>query len=204
MFRSVAALSLSLALCSCSTASRETSASAPDASAPVESAALSTIAKTPAFAARLSAAKPLTREGDRFRLVRRGWGDGSSTLPAHAAAPLHLGTSTLSIDVESEDVTDVAAEERSNALVFAGARPGTDVVLLSSTSAVEELRVLHEGAEARARYRIRTGPTVGSLRVREGRIEVLDASGVVRIETEPAFAVDRMGARRALDGEART
>src|SRR5690606_30327408 len=110
---------------------------------------------------------------------------------------LESGRPGVFVEVQSEDLAPVAGEVASNALVFVDARPGTDVVHVAAGPAVEELRVLRsKDAEPVARYRLRVGPGVGSVRVRDGVVEVLDPEGVPRIATERPFAVDAAGARR--------
>ncbi len=185
MVRSLLALAL-LSLTSCS--QTETRSESADASAP-RASSLETLARS-SFAPRVSTARPLRREGDRF-VPPRSW-SSSITLPAIANAPLRLGT----FEVSAEDCAPREASLADNMLVFADALPATDIVLLASPGVIEELRVLRTSeASTSARYRI---ARAGSVRTVGARLEVLDAQGVVRLATEDAFAVDARGQRRAL------
>ncbi len=204
---------IALAVAGCSSKSNlSTPPDAPDAStstteatASAPSLALAPIARSDVFAARLAAARPLVRDGAGFRVERTRWSSGASMLPSRADAPLRLdaGRSGVFVEVSSLDLAPADAKRSANALVFEDARPATDLVFLSSASVVEELRVLRSSeAKTTARYRLVTGPAVSSVRVVSDaagdRLEILDVEGVVRIATEPAFAVDAQGTRRAV------
>jgi N-acetylneuraminic acid mutarotase len=85
-------------------------------------------------------------------------------------------------------------------LVFDGVAPDTAIAHLVAATHYEEIRLATSPrAPTTSNYRIVAGPGVAELRLREGRIEALDATGVVRIGSAPMFAVDSRGVRRALD-----
>lgn len=99
-------------------------------------------------------------------------------------------------DHESEPVR---AELVENTLVFPLAGPDTDVLYMAEPGRVEELRVLRsEQAPSESVYRVRTGPDVHRVRVREGRIELLDAKGRSELSSAAPYAIDRRGMKRFL------
>ncbi|MGZ3456113.1 MAG: Kelch repeat-containing protein, partial [Polyangiales bacterium] len=75
--------------------------------------------------------------------------------------------------------------------------PDTDVIVTAAGSGFEEVRVLKgPSAPSTARWKIRRGSAVASLRVREGRVEALDAAGVVQLSAAPMLATDAAGTQR--------
>ncbi len=85
----------------------------------------------------------------------------------------------------------------SDTVIFREAARSTDVVFVAGPNHLEELRVLRDGrASPVARYRLEHGPAIAVVRLREGRVEAVDAHGVVRVASAPAFAIDATGRRR--------
>ncbi len=184
-----------LALCALSIAACDRGSSThtqpADASVSSSGSPLVTIARVPAFSARIAAARALVRDGDRLVTAQRTWSQRAA-IPTVANAPLRLGR----IDIAADDCEPTEGVLDGRGVVFADARPSTDVVMLATGDVIEELRVLRSNnAPTSARYRIRGA---GSVRVASARLEILDATGVVRITTEDAFAIDARGERRAL------
>ncbi len=197
-------------LASACTTSPSRSHDAPDATstadpvAPPSSRAVevvATLARVEALAANLAAGRALERFDDRFRPKKHAWSSADVSLPAHAAAPLRIEAraSGAWIEVAAVDLTGVGAQSTTTALVFPAARAATDVVLVATPNGAEELRLLRTSdAPSDARWRIHVGPGIGTVRVRQGRIEALDHAGVARIVAEAPFAVDARGTRRDL------
>ncbi len=120
--------------------------------------------------------------------------------PLRADAAMHLaveGHDGLWLEVTATDVRPVAESLVEGALVAPDAADGLDLVHVASLVGVEELRVLRRAADAvSARWSIARGAGVASVRAREGRVEAIDAGGVVRIATAPMYAIDAHGTRR--------
>lgn len=122
-------------------------------------------------------------------------------LPERASLPLHLALhddASFFASITALDVNDVVVEIVQKTRVFRGAARATDLVHLSDETRVEELRLLHEGASGELRWSLHAGPAVARVRLREGRVELLDASSVVRLSSAPMFALDAHGRRREL------
>ncbi|MGZ3423043.1 MAG: Kelch repeat-containing protein, partial [Polyangiales bacterium] len=130
-----------------------------------------------------------------------------ATLPTRAGQPLHVGVSdTIWIDITAEGDAPVEAQHIEGALVYAGARADHDVVLTAQKRHLEELRVLRSPASGSSlKYRVKLGPGVSQLRVREGVVEVLDHAGTARLRSDPWFALDarhrRIDIVPTLEGE---
>lgn len=136
----------------------------------------------------------LGREG-RLELGGGGYrlaGDRlDAVLPASSRAPLRIGR----IAIDSSLPREVTSEPVGGALVFRDAALDTDVVLVAEPTRVEEIRVLRTPrASAHATYRI----DAHGVRVREGRVEIVDDDGKLLLNTERMFAVDVQGTRREL------
>ncbi|MGZ3419687.1 MAG: kelch repeat-containing protein [Polyangiales bacterium] len=123
-----------------------------------------------------------------------------------ASAPLRADQS-LRIEVDQDVFVEITGSDLGASLgqrveeawVFPDARPGLDVVQVTTDTRVEELRLVRDVEMAReTRYRLRLGPGITSVRARERRVELLDREGRVRLASEPAFAIDAKGQRRAL------
>ncbi|MGZ6091747.1 MAG: Kelch repeat-containing protein, partial [Polyangiales bacterium] len=125
-----------------------------------------------------------------------------ATLPTHAQGAIHVGNKDHtgeSLDVSAEGVEPVEGRLVDNALVFANAAPSTDIVHVLDGVEVEELRVLRDAnAPTVARYSIRKGDGIVSVRVEGNRVQALDKDGHVRIQSAGVFAVDAKGVRRDL------
>ncbi len=122
-------------------------------------------------------------------------------LPATARAPLHVGDGSTGawIEVLADVPRDVQATHAAGATTFLDAAPGIDVVLLPTSGGVEEVRILRRfGAATLARYAIVAGSAIAAMRVREGRVEAIDARGRVAVAAAPPFAVDARGTRREV------
>jgi len=125
-----------------------------------------------------------------------------ATFPTHAGDPMHLairGESGFFLDVSADDALPVAAEMHDSMLVMKSFADDADLVHVAAPGRAEELRVLHgDRAPSTTRHRIHSGPAVASVRLRDGRVEALDADGRVRIASERLFAIDARGERRDL------
>jgi N-acetylneuraminic acid mutarotase len=123
-----------------------------------------------------------------------------------AVAPLSsTGTQRLAVralrgfDLELAPLglRDVAGKLEDGSVVYAGAAPDTDVVLTFAGDGFEEVRILGSAlAPTTMRWRVRRGAAVASMRVREGRVELLDESGVVQLSAAPMLATDALGVQR--------
>ncbi len=123
-------------------------------------------------------------------------------LPRHADDGLSLALTdhpAFSLRIVPLGLAHVEASPEATRRIFARARPSTDVFHLVSDHAVEELRVVRTRAGAVSlEYVLETGAEVRDVQVHGGRVELLDAGGVARIWSDPAFAVDAHGTKRAL------
>jgi hypothetical protein len=178
-------------------------------------ATLATLARFAPFARALGAGRSLARDDRGFSLPAPAALAGAAavfamharfprgleaTSPAHSDGPLHLavGDDDFFVDVRAEG-TAVAGVAEGGAVVYANAGRSTDVVHVVERDSVEELRLLNDAsAPTVARYRLTVGRGVASMRLREGRLELLDARGFVRLATAPMFAVDARGQTRPL------
>lgn len=76
---------------------------------------------------------------------------------------------------------------------------GTEVVHVVSGGRFEELRRVHRALDRiELRYAVALGDGLVRLRVVDDHVEAVDARGVARLRTEPAFAVDAKQTVRAL------
>lgn len=103
------------------------------------------------------------------------------------------------VELRSEELARVPAAVVDKAVVFERAAVDTDVVHVASPTLVEEFRVLRtEHANKTFRWSMRKGPRVHTVRVRDGRFEIVDRDDRVVFEGTPVFAVDAKGVRRDL------
>ncbi|MBI2393901.1 MAG: hypothetical protein HYV09_30295 [Deltaproteobacteria bacterium] len=117
---------------------------------------------------------------------------------AEGALRLEVDAATW-IELRPRDARAVPRRDEGGVAVYADAMADVDLVYVTEGARVEELRLAHtRAAAARSTWDVRLGPSVGALRVKDGRVEVLDAKGAVRIATEPAWAADANGVRRAV------
>jgi hypothetical protein len=123
-----------------------------------------------------------------------------ASLPARASSALHVGLDAdVWIELSPRGARDVAAREVDGISVFASALPDLDLAYVRESDRVEELRVAHSRAAAsRATWDVRLGPGVSAIRVKDNHVEVLDARGVVRLQTTTAYAIDARATRRDL------
>lgn len=101
------------------------------------------------------------------------------------------------VEIRALDAADVAlrGDDRSRAAHI----DGVEIAHVVTGGRFEELRRVHHSlAKIELRYGVQLGPTLTRLRVVEDFVEALDADGVARLRTEPAFAVDAHGIVRAL------
>ncbi len=154
----------------------------------------------------------LTRADDGFRVLARkdprpgfvptGAANLEVTLPLHANAPLRMavrGRPGFWLEVRGVSLAAARGVATAGSVVYRDAAPALDLVHVTDGTRVEELRVLRDPrAPASARYALTTGPEVAAVTLREGRIELRDAAGYVRLASAPMFAVDARGVRRDL------
>lgn len=195
-----------------------TTASSPDASSPPAPARTSTT-RASRVLAQLAAHSPLRdRLGRGATLVETGGGlrlasDGSRepraqmagggaldvTLPARADHALRVARADrpgVYLDVTTA-LAAVAGERVEGAVVYEGAAKDVDVVQSFDGTRAEELRLIRDAAAAsRTTWTLRAGASVSSLRLRDGRVEVLEGD-VVRLSSTPMFAIDAKGVVRA-------
>lgn len=194
-----ASLLLVTGLVACS--SKE-SPSSPDASAPSTATALSTLRTFDAFRDHLGSAGALQRDDAGFRLVRRAGFRAldalEATLPARADQALRIeGGPGFFVEVRTEGDRPVEGAVEGSAITYPEAAPGVDVVHVVEGDRVEDIRVIKSStARLHVRMSLSLGPAVASARVLEGRVELLDSRGEVRLATRPIFAVDARGTRR--------
>ncbi len=123
------------------------------------------------------------------------------TVPTTADAPTrigHRGDPDFWIELLPLDVTPRPAATVDGAVVFVRALPEVDVVHVLEPQRYEEIRRVHAGSAGPTRWRVRRGPHVAAVRVEDGLVRAVSEDGHVRLETEPAFAVDARGARVPL------
>jgi len=120
----------------------------------------------------------------------------SVTIPRRADGALRIERADrddLWIELTPLDVGNAVANIDPRGAMFRG--PSQDLSYVRSPSGIEELRVLHEARVTTLAWRTRVGPGVADLRVREGRIEVIDRHARTFLTSEPLFAVDARGVR---------
>jgi len=175
-----------------------------DASVPEQSSALGTLRSFDAFREHLGAHGTLAQDDAGYRLVRRAGfrmlDSIDATLPARADQPLHIadgGATGFFVEVRTEGDRAVEGAVEGSAITYAEAAPGVDVVHVVEGDRVEDVRVHKTAApHLHVRMTLKLGPAVASARVMEGRVELLDVHGNVRLATRPIFAVDARGTRR--------
>ncbi|MBL8610842.1 MAG: hypothetical protein JNL38_26105, partial [Myxococcales bacterium] len=124
----------------------------------------------------------------------------AAQIPPHAAAALRVGEGDVWLEVTPHHM-----REASKGVVVAGstvyreAAPDLDLVYAREAGRVEELRLARTRAAATlSSWDLRYGPGVATVQVVDGKVEVVDPKGIVRVTSEPAFAVDAAGIRRPL------
>jgi hypothetical protein len=168
------------------------------ASAP-RAAPLAILGGHPSLAGALGRGISLERVADGLRATMRDEAASGlrARLPSTASGALHLESTKEPrawADVRAEDLAAVAGVIDEGALVFRDALAGVDVVIATDGARAEELRLHHAqpaGSSALgARWRIAVGPAISEVRVREARIELVDARGYAHLQTAPIVALD--------------
>lgn len=130
----------------------------------------------------------------------------STVVARHADGVAHIARQDdpdFYVDLVDLDVKPVTGAVEGNAIVYGDASPSVDVVQIVNPARVEEVRVLRDAsAHAGLRFRVRKGPAVRDVVRVDDRIEVRGANGLAGIMSEPIFAIDALGERRALDVQA--
>lgn len=120
------------------------------------------------------------------------------TVPTRADAALRIAASPAAwLEVAPLDVPAVEGRDVEDVRIFT--LPTSELVLARVDGGLEELRVVGADGPKVFRYRLRHGPGVVRVRVREGAIEAVDRSGVVRVRAARPVAWDARGVERALD-----
>jgi len=121
----------------------------------------------------------------------------------HDRTSLALRDPLTTVTLENEDLADAAGTLVEGSVVYREVHPGEDAVIAPRTHGFEELRVVHS---ARSRFveRVRLGfdHAMLSLRVRDGRAELVDRKGRVALGTDPAWCAGADGTRRDVTVQA--
>ncbi len=178
-------------------------------SAPAErtSDAIEILARMPSMQARLGANGSLIRDGARMRLDAKGALSVHAPLdPRDALEIADPADPTIGAKLTFVDAPRAAAPtSRGGSIVHASAWAGLDLVRTLDARGVEDTILMRAPRDRYTlAYRVEPFASVASVRVREGRVELVEANGRARVGTERAFAVDARGVRRdgdvALDG----
>jgi hypothetical protein len=150
---------------------------------------------------------------DGFRVARAphaGWVAPPgivTTLPRRADGATRVAleaTPEVWIEIRPRGAASVAHAEVDGALVALDASPETDVVMVADATSFEELRVLRGPAAPKsAEYELRVGPGVADVRAIDGRVEVVDRRGLVRLVSDVAWAIE-LASSLTRAGDART
>jgi len=131
-----------------------------------------------------------------------GKGPSEATLPSRAADAVRVTPKSdpnAWVEIETLDAHPVVADEVDGTRVYLGAAKGTDLLRAPLANGFEEIRWLRDATAASSfRQRLRTGPAIAVLRIREGHVEAVDARGYVHVATAPMLAVDAKGVQRML------
>ncbi len=127
----------------------------------------------------------------------------TALLPERASAALRLGEGDAWIEVTPDGMRDTegttSAFGDGDATVFVGAARDVDLVYVHDAGRVEELRLARTtSAAVRSTWHLRKGPGISTFQIVDGRIEAVDHRGVVRVQSEAAFAIDSRGTSRPL------
>lgn len=148
---------------------------------------LTRLASMPAFAERFGA---------------RGAGHLRVELPEAITDPVRLVPTerpSAWLEIRALDVSGRGSALEGSARVHTEALLSTDVVQMPIADGFEEIRWLKDPrAKTVARYALRFDPSVASLRVREGHVELVEGDGRVALASAPMFAVDAEGVRRSV------
>lgn len=123
-------------------------------------------------------------------------------VPRETSAPLHLSERAhpeLWLEVSPLDLQPGSSALSDGMLVTKGVGVGVDRVYAAVEGGVEEVRLLADAsASTTMRYRVRAAAGL-TVRLREGRVEAVDAAGFVHVASDPMFAVDAQGHHRSLN-----
>jgi hypothetical protein len=124
----------------------------------------------------------------------------SADLPASATHALRVGQNDAWIEVSPRGAHDVAASKLGGASVYVDALDDADLVYAKTKDSVlEDLRVARTlAAAAHPSWDIRLGPEIARIEVHDGRVQAFDRHGYVRVQSEPAFAIDAKGVKRPI------
>jgi RHS repeat-associated protein len=115
---------------------------------------------------------------------------------------MESGSADRWVEVEPVGRREVDAELHRGIAVYPDAERGADVVTVLRHGRVEEFRVLHDdGASSIARYRVRHGSGIETLRIQEGFVVAEDLDGRIVTRTTPASAIDALGTLLDVDVE---
>jgi hypothetical protein len=176
----------SLLLAACGTKEK---AGAPPTQAASHDDALATVrAAAPAFAS--------------FGRARKGPASLEVRVPLRSDLALSLrahGDEARGLSIRPLDLARVSGRSVEGATLYEDVAPSTDLLYAHDGDRVEEVRVLRDArARGTFRWEIEPGRSIVDLRVRDGRIEGIDAHGHVMVQAGEPFAVDRAGVRRTL------
>ncbi len=148
--------------------------------------------------------RTLSAQAGALRLPAAAKGSALSVaLPARSggAQRLEVGGAASATWLElTPDAGDVAGSVVDGAVVYRGALADTDLVLVAGDHHAEELRIARSAsAPSSARWRVKTGPGARDLRVREGRVELVDAKGRVQLAASKMVTIDAAGVRRPVE-----
>ncbi|MGZ3456605.1 MAG: Kelch repeat-containing protein, partial [Polyangiales bacterium] len=117
-------------------------------------------------------------------------------------APVRIslpGEPAVALAIVPLGVRPVVGEPAAGARVFRDAVDDVDIVHVAERGRFEELRLARRTAATfELAYRVTLDEGLANLRAVVDRVEALDRRGVARLRTEPAFAIDARGVRRAL------
>jgi hypothetical protein len=124
----------------------------------------------------------------------------SAELPTSATRALRVGQKDAWIEISPRGVHDVPASQLGGASVYVDALDDTDLVYAKTNDAViEDLRVARTlAAAAHPSWNLRLGPEIARIEVHDGRVQAFDPRGHVRVQSEPAFAIDANGVKRSI------
>jgi hypothetical protein len=131
--------------------------------------------------------REIVTRGDRFVDPRETF-----SIPRRSGDPFRAGP----IEIRPLAIEGRPGTLRDGAVAFAEVAASTDLVIAPRGDGVEEFRILRD-RRAPTTFRWRLGLEGRTMRIREGRIEILEGD-VVRLVSDPVVAVDAKGVRRAL------
>jgi hypothetical protein len=123
-------------------------------------------------------------------------------LPSTAAGAMRVSLTedaSFYLDVRADDLRAGTRDSEPDAVVHRDAAVDLDVVHVVTDRGPEELRIARSPkAPLTLRHTIHHGPSVAAVRVAGDVIEAVDVAGIVRLRTEPMFAIDAAGVRIPL------